>query len=109
MITRRIPWRWLLAGLAAFLLASLVAPFLSADHYGQRISEALEASLGRKVKIGEAHFDLFRGPGFTVSRVEIAEHPAFGVETFAFVDSLDARLKLSSLWTGRLAWASLRL
>ena len=58
-------------------------------------------------------FNLFQGPGFTVSDVEIGEDPAFGIEPFAAwpggVESLDARLKLKSLWTGKLEWSSLRL
>ena len=96
MIARRIPWRWLLAGLAAFLIAGLAAPFLSADRYGERIREALEASLGRKVKIGKVRFTLLSGPGFTISDVEIAEDPALRRRAiFAWVPrigSLDARL-----------------
>src|SRR4051812_3108758 len=109
MMLRRVPWRWLAAGMVALLAAVLAAPYFSADRYGKRISEALEASLGRKVKIGKASFDLFPGPGFTIHDVEIGEDPAFGVDLFAFVDSLDARLKLTSHWTGKLEWASLAL
>src|ERR1700704_3158225 len=106
MIARRILWRWLPAGLALFVIAGFAAPFLSADRYGKRISEALETSLGRKVKIGKVRLGLFQGPGFIVSDVEIADDPAFGVETFTWVSgstgSLDARLKLKSFWTGKL-------
>jgi hypothetical protein len=109
MMARRIPWRLLAAGVAAILAAVIAAPYFSADRYGKRISEALEASLGRKVTIGKARFDLFPGPGFTIENVEIGEDPAFGVDLFAFVDSLSARVKLSSLWTGKLEWASLSL
>lgn len=107
---RRIPWRFLLAALALFLIVGLAAPLLSADRFGKRVAEALEASLGRKVKIGKVRFNLLGGPGFSVSDVEIGEAPAFGVETFAWVfDSLDARLQIKSLFTGKLAWSSLRL
>src|SRR5260370_20276540 len=113
MTFRKIPWRWLLAGVAAFLVAGIAAPFLSADMFGQRIKQALEASLGRPVTIGKVRFNLFQGPGFTLSDVEISEDPAFGIEPFAAwpggVESLDARLKLKSLWTGKLEWSSLRL
>src|SRR5437867_12787887 len=110
MNPRRIPWRWLLAALAAFLIAGVAAPFFSADHFAERIGRALEASLGRKVKIGAVRFTLLSGPGFTISDVEIADNPAFGIEPIAqIVDSLDARLQLKSLWTGKLQWASVRL
>jgi hypothetical protein len=113
MRSRKIPWRLLMAGVALFLALGIAAPFLSADRFGNRIREALEASLGRPVKIGKVRFDLFQGPGFTISDVEIGEDPAFGIEPFAAwpggVESIDARLKLKSLWTGRLEWSSLRL
>src|SRR2546430_20277 len=112
MSPRRSPWRWLLVGLAAFLIAGLAAPFLSADRFGGRISKALEASLGRKVKIGEVRFELFSGPGFTISDVEIGEDPAFGIEPiaqFPLSGSLGARVQIKSLWTGKLQLASVRL
>lgn len=112
MNPRRIPWRWLLAALAAFLIAGVAAPFFSADHFAERIGKALEASLGRKVKIGKVRFTLLGGPGFTISDVEIAEDPSFGIEPIAQLmpdGSLDARLQLKSLWSGKLQWASVRL
>src|SRR5439155_13846425 len=97
----------------AFLIAGVAAPFLNADGFAGRIGRSLEASLGRKVKIGKVRFNLFGGPGFTVSDVEIGEDPAFGIEPIARLDSpdgsLDARLQLKSLWTGKLQWASVRL
>src|SRR5260370_16033000 len=112
MKRRRIPWRWLLAALAAVVIAGVAAPFFSADSSGERIGKALEASLGRKVKIGTVHFDLFGGPGFTLGDVEIADDPAFGIEPiaqFSPVGSIDVRVQLKSLWTGKLQVASLRL
>src|SRR2546426_10503477 len=105
MSARKLPWQWLLAGLAVFLMAGIAAPFFSADSFRDRIGKALEASLGRKVKIGKVRFDLFGGPGFTISEVEIADDPAFGIEPiaqFPMDGSLDARLQLKSLWTGKL-------
>src|SRR5439155_3152975 len=97
----------------AFLIAGVAAPFLNADGFAGRIGRSLEASLGRKVKIGKVRFNLFGGPGFTVSDVEIGEDPAFGIEPIARLDSpdgsLDARLQLKSLWSGKLQWASVRL
>ena len=110
MNARKIPWRWLVAALAAFLIAGIAAPFINADRFADPIGKALEASLGRKVKIGKVRFTLLSGPGFTISDVEIADNPAFGIEPIAqIVDSLDARLQLKSLWTGKLQWASVRL
>src|SRR5258708_39455333 len=103
MNARKIPWRWLLAALAAFLIAGIAAPFINADRFADRIGKALEASLGRKVKIGKVRFTLLSGPGVTISDVEIADNPAFGIEPIAaFVDSLHVRLQLKSHRTGQL-------
>ena len=112
MKLRKLPWRWFLAAVSFFLIAGFAAPFFSADSYGERIAKALETSLGRKVKIGKVHFNLFGGPGFTLSDVEIADHPAFGIEPiaqFPLVGSLEVGLSLKSLWTGKLQLASVRL
>ena len=101
--------RWLLIALLAVLAAGAIAPFLSADHLRPRIRAALQASLNRPVEIGEVHWNLFTGPGFTVERVVIAEDPAAGVEPFAYVESMRARVRLTSLLAGKLAFSSLHL
>lgn len=102
--------RRLIAGSLVLLLgAGIAAPFINADRFGGRVRAALERSLHRKVEIGKVHFNLFRGPGFTISDVLIAEDPAFGVEPFAYVSEVQARIGLASLWTGSLAFSRLRL
>ena len=105
-------FKWFFAGLALFLIAGVAAPFLSADRFSKRVSDALEASLARKVKIGKLRFNLLLTAGFSISDVEISEDPGFGIEAFAGVgtlDSLDARVELLPLLTGKLTWSSLRL
>ncbi len=104
--------KWILAALALLLAAGAAVPFLNADRFSKRVSEALEASLSRKVKIGKMRFNLLPAAGFSISDVEISEEPAFGIESFAGVgtlDSLDARVELLPLLTGTLKWSSLRL
>jgi hypothetical protein len=106
---RKTIWRSAAAGAALVLVAGIVAPFLSVNRYGQRIRESLEEALGRKVELGEVRLDLFSGPGFSVSKVVIHEDPRFGIEPFAYIGSLEARVSFRSLWSGRLEFASLRL
>src|SRR5579871_2169794 len=101
--------RLILAGLLAILVAGLVAPFLGADRLTPRIQAALEAALNRRVRIGEAHWNLFTGPGFTLNRVQIDDDPAAGIEPFANVESLRARIRLASLFEGKLAFSSVSL
>jgi hypothetical protein len=61
------------------------------------------------VEVGEVHFSLFKGPGFSISKVVIHEGPAFGDEPFAYVESLEARPRFWMLLGGKLDFASLRL
>jgi len=101
--------RWILIILLVVLGAGALAPFLSADRLRPRIQAALEAALNRPVEIGAVHLNLFTGPGFTVERVVIGDDPAAGVEPFAYVESMRARVRLASLLAGKLAFSSLHL
>ncbi|MDZ4798992.1 MAG: AsmA family protein [Bryobacteraceae bacterium] len=99
-------------GLIAFLLlvvAGVVAPFIRVSQYREQIRLGLERSLHRKVEIyGDAHLNLFRGPGFSVEKVVIYDDPHAGLEPLANVAELQTTVALSSLLTGRLAFNSVR-
>jgi hypothetical protein len=101
--------RTVVGGILLLLVAGVAAPYVQADRFGGRIRRALEEALHRKVEIGGVHFTLFNGPGFTVEDVQIDEDPAFGVEPFAFVTELNARVSLTGLLLGRLEFSSLEL
>lgn len=101
--------RTLLIALLAVLAVGLIAPFLRADRLRPRIQAALEAALNRPVHIGAVHLDLFRGPGFSVDDVLIDDEPSAGIEPFAHVEHMQLRLRLLSLFAGKLAFSSLRL
>jgi hypothetical protein len=104
-MNRRSLWIALLvvAGLGA------AAPFLSADYFRGRIERALESALGREVELGAARFNLFTGPGFTVRDVLLYDDPSTGIEPFARVATLEARINLLSIFSGQLEFSSLRL
>jgi AsmA family len=102
--------RTLFIALGAVIVFGLVAPFLRADRLRPRIQAALEAALNRPVHITSGvHLNLFTGPGFTVDDVLIDDDPAAGAEPFAHVESLRARVRLTSLFAGKLAFSSLYL
>jgi hypothetical protein len=91
------------------ILAGIGAPYLRADYFRARIQQGLEQALGRKVTIGDARYNLFRGPGFTVEEVTIEEDERVGIEPFAHAPELHLRVSLLSLFTGKLEFATLRL
>ncbi len=97
------------AACAMLLAVGLIAPQFKANGYRGRIQAALEKALARKVSVGEVRFNLLTGPGFTVSDVVIDEDPALGAEPIAYVGQLQAVPRLWSLFTGHLAFSSLRL
>lgn len=101
--------KWLSIAVGVLLLGGLGAPYLSGNRFAPRIQAALENGLGRKVELGAVHFSLFRGPGFSVDKVVIHEDPAVGIEPIAYVGSLEAVPRVTSLFTGRLEFASIRL
>jgi hypothetical protein len=102
---------WRLAGLAVALILALglFLPFVDATRFRSRVQAGLEEALGRQVDVGKVRLDLFNGPGFTASSVVIQEDPRTGLEPFAYVESVEARVSFVSLWAGRLEFSKLRL
>jgi hypothetical protein len=107
----RVSWllRAALIAIAAVLVAGVAAPFLNAGAFKGRIEGALEDAFGRKVKIEKVHFTLFTGPGFTLDNVTIEEDPRFGLEPFAYVPTLELRVRLDKLLLGQIRPLGLKL
>src|ERR1700682_5947302 len=102
-------WRTLLILVAVVIAIGFLAPHWRADRLRPPIQAALESALNRPVHIGAVHLNLFSGPGFTLDDVVIDDAPAAGIEPFAYVESMRARVGFSSIFSGRLAFSSLRL
>jgi len=102
-------WRWFLIAALAVVVVGLAAPRVSANRFRPRIQAALEAALNRPVHLGAVHLNLFTGPGFSVDDVLIDDDPAAGIEPFAHVESMQARIRWLSLFSGNLEFSSLRL
>ncbi len=100
---------------ALLLVAALVAPYIAADQYGERLRASLERSLGRRVDLkAKPTFSLVHGPAFRVdgngsSGVIIHEDPALGAEPIAYVGALEVRPSLWHLLFGKFVIASIRL
>lgn len=86
-----------------------MAPFIDARHFSGPLRAALESSLGRKVEFESVHFTLFSGPGFSLEKVTIGEDPRYGLEPFAYVPTLEARVRLDKLLLGQIRLSSIRL
>jgi AsmA protein len=101
--------RAIIIALLLVLAVGFAAPHFEIDLFRPKIARALERGLGRRVEVGPVHFNLFTGPGFTVDDVTIHEDPRAGIEPFAYVPTLEARVQLLSLFRRRLEFSSLRL
>jgi hypothetical protein len=105
-----VKWRRaLVLALVAVAAAGIAAPHFEIEWARPRIAKALERGLGRKVEVGKVHFNVFTGPGFTVDDVTIHEDPRAGIEPFAYVGTLEARVEPFSLLRRHLSFSSLRL
>lgn len=98
---------WILVLLIAATGAA--AQYFDAEFMRPRIERALERGLGRKVEVGKVYFNLLTGPGFTVEDVTIYDDPRAGIEPFAHVWELEARVNLLSLIRRKLEFSSLKL
>ena len=101
--------RWILIAVVVVLAAGFAAPYVDAGAFRGRVQTALESALGRRVQMGDVHYSLFNGPGFQVDNVLIEDEPRAGIEPFAAVTSLQASIRLRSLFGGKLAFSTLRL
>jgi hypothetical protein len=101
--------RAIIIALLLVLGIGFAAPHFEIEFVRPTIARALERGLGRRVEVGPVHCNLFTGPGFTVDDVTIHEDPRAGIEPFAYVGTLDARVRLLSLFHHKLEFSSLSL
>jgi acetolactate synthase regulatory subunit len=101
--------RAIIIALLLVLAIGFAAPHFDIEFARPKIERALERGLGRHVEVGPVHFNLFTGPGFTVDDVTIHEDPRAGIEPFAYVGTMEARVRLLSLLQRKLEFSSLRL
>ncbi len=94
---------------AALLAVGAVAPWVDAAGFSGPIQRAVEDALGRQIRFSKVHLTFFSGLGFSLDDVIIAEDPRYGLEPFAWVPTLQARLRIDKLLQGQFRLSSLRL
>jgi len=86
----------------AILAVVIVPPLVSLNHYKNRITRLMAASLGRPVRMSAVELRLLPRPGFILSDLTVEEDPAYGAEPMLHANSVTASLRLLSLWRGQL-------
>lgn len=100
--------RRIIIGIAlALLLAVVVPPFVNANRFKVRLARSVSGSIGRNVSMGDVNIRLLPLPGFEIQNFVIMDDPAFSAEPMLRAESVTARLRLTSLWRGRLEIARL--
>src|SRR5579872_7479772 len=102
-------WRIWFPVILALLAAAFYVPRISAGRYRDSVRTALEKGLGRKVDFSDVRFRVLPTPGIIITNVIIGEDPAIGAEPFAYVNELFAVPRITSLFGGPLAFASIDL
>jgi hypothetical protein len=97
-------WKhWLFIFVVLFTIAAIVLPpLINISRYKRRIATSISSSIGRPVHLSTVRLHLLPRPGFEISDFEVEEDPAFGDEPMLRSASVDASIRLSSLWRGRL-------
>jgi hypothetical protein len=94
---------WTLAIVVVLLVAALVLPpFISIEHYKGRITQLMSRSLGRPVRLSGVELVLLPRPGFELRDLVVDEDPAFGAEPVLHANTVNASIRLWSLWRGKL-------
>ena len=94
-------WLFLIA-ILLIVAAVVLPPLVNISRYKRRIATSISSSIGRPVHMSTVRLHLLPRPGFEISDFEVEEDPAFGDEPMLRSASVDASIRLSSLWRGRL-------
>jgi AsmA family/AsmA-like C-terminal region len=94
---------WILFTVLLLLAAALILPpLINLNRYQRRIADAISNGLGRPVHLSSVTLRLLPRPGLELSDFIVDEDPAFGAEPTLRAQNVDASIRLSSLWRGRL-------
>lgn len=105
-LRKRLLWAF---GIAALLLLLVfVPPLVNANRYQRQIARSMSESLGRPVHLDNVVFHLLPVPGLTLSNLVVSEDPAFGAEPTIRANTVEASLRLGSLWRRRVEFSTVR-
>lgn len=93
--------------LLALVLMALIPPYISVNRFQRRIATSISQSLGRPVHLDRVTLHLLPLPGFTLENLVVSEDPAFGSEPVIRANSVQARLRVSSLWSRRVEFSTI--
>jgi AsmA family len=96
-----------LTAVLAVLMLVLLPPLINVNRFQRRIATSISGSLGRPVHLDRVSLNLLPLPGFTLDNFVVSEDPTFGSEPIIRANEVRATLRLSSLWRGRVEFATI--
>ena len=105
-LRRRLLWTG--AVTALLLLLIFIPPLVNANRYQRQIVRSMSESLGRPVHLDNVTLHLLPVPGLTLSNLVVSEEPAFGAEPTIRANTVEATLRLGSLWRRRVEFSTVR-
>jgi AsmA protein len=88
------------------LLLVLTPPLVNVSSFHRRIVASMSQSLGRPVHLDRVTLHLLPMPGFTLENLVVSEDPAFGDEPIIRANTVEATLRVSSLWRRRVEFST---
>ncbi|HTD44203.1 MAG TPA: AsmA family protein [Bryobacteraceae bacterium] len=98
---------WIAAAVSVAVVAA-ASMYVPLNFLRPGVERVLGRGLGRRVEIGNVYLTAFPAPGFSLEGVTIHEDPRAGIEPFAYVQTLEARVAPLGLLRGRVNFSSLR-
>jgi AsmA protein len=92
--------------IAALLLLVLTPPLVNVSRFRRRIVASMSESLGRPVHLDRVTLHLLPMPGFTLENLVVSEDPAFGNEPIIRANTVEATLRVSSLWKRKVEFST---
>jgi hypothetical protein len=89
------------------LLGLVLPPFINVGRYRAYIADSMSRALGRPVAFGNISLRLLPQPGFDFENFTVGDDPAFSAEPILRAEEVNAVLRISSLWRGRMEIARL--
>ncbi|HLI78063.1 MAG TPA: AsmA family protein, partial [Acidobacteriaceae bacterium] len=99
---------WAAGAVVVLALLILTPPLVNANRYRGKIADSMSASLGRPVHLDNVSLHLLPTPGFTLQNFVVSEDPGFGAEPTIRADSVEATLRVSSLWHRPVEFSTVR-
>jgi AsmA family len=105
---RRLPGLLFAAvALLVLVLLILLPSLISVNRFQRRIAASISQSLGRPVHLDQVTLHLLPLPGFTINNLVVDEDPAFGSEPIIRANTVQATLRISSLWRRRIEFSTI--